>query len=193
LFGAQEAACDNPNDSAIYKLCLAQICYVYAQLCLPCLLMTLALPLICCCLPCFLQVLRRLQDPMHGKGATQTAIDSLQTIKYRDAAAAGAMVDETCPICLVDCSPDDELRLLTCKHAIHKQCADSWFLVSASCPTCRARILPQEGDSSSNSNSSSSSSATAAAAANVNSTTGTSARGSSRPAARAAATMATPV
>jgi hypothetical protein len=47
---------------------------------------------------------------------------------------------ETCPICIIDFTEGDDLRLLPCegKHAFHKECVDPWLLeLSSSCPICR--------------------------------------------------------
>ncbi|RPD54681.1 hypothetical protein L227DRAFT_511280 [Lentinus tigrinus ALCF2SS1-6] len=48
---------------------------------------------------------------------------------------------ERCLICLDDYDADDELRLMTCKHAFHKQCVDRWLQVGRNnCPACRTKV-----------------------------------------------------
>jgi hypothetical protein len=47
-----------------------------------------------------------------------------------------------CAICISEFSPDDEVRLLPCSHYFHNRCVDEWLRINASCPTCRASILP---------------------------------------------------
>lgn len=46
-----------------------------------------------------------------------------------------------CLICLDDYVPEDELRLLSCKHAFHKACVDQWLTVGKNnCPACRTTV-----------------------------------------------------
>lgn len=67
----------------------------------------------------------------------------------------------TCPICLCDYEPPprvedgasdvswEPLRLLPCRHAIHKDCLDPWLVVSGRCPVCQRAVHPnQKGKSS---------------------------------------------
>jgi len=47
---------------------------------------------------------------------------------------------ETCPICIVDFSEGEDVRVLPCegKHVFHQACVDPWLLeLSSSCPICR--------------------------------------------------------
>ncbi|CAE8719263.1 unnamed protein product [Polarella glacialis] len=56
-----------------------------------------------------------------------------------------------CVICLEDVAPGDPARQLSCSHAFHAECIDSWWMSSlqkmtnlqVSCPTCRSSALPQ--------------------------------------------------
>jgi len=47
-----------------------------------------------------------------------------------------------CSICMSDYNPNDELRVLPCKHHFHRSCADEWFAQSVTsrvtCPNCRS-------------------------------------------------------
>ncbi|KAL5519996.1 hypothetical protein ACEPAG_1656 [Sanghuangporus baumii] len=46
---------------------------------------------------------------------------------------------DRCLICLDDYNLDDELRLLSCKHAFHKACVDRWLRTGRNnCPACRS-------------------------------------------------------
>jgi hypothetical protein len=74
--------CPHPNRSPLYTLCVAMVFINYAQLCLPCVIVILMLPVLCFCLPCLIRILARIQDPMRGKGATPAVINKLPTMKY---------------------------------------------------------------------------------------------------------------
>ncbi|KAH9947616.1 hypothetical protein B0H21DRAFT_325550 [Amylocystis lapponica] len=57
---------------------------------------------------------------------------------------------ERCLICLDDYEDDDNLRLMSCKHAFHKKCVDKWLQVGRNnCPACRTRGVSTPGDSNS--------------------------------------------
>lgn len=48
-----------------------------------------------------------------------------------------------CLICLEDYEADDDLRLMSCKHAYHKDCVDRWLQVGRNnCPACRTKVRP---------------------------------------------------
>ncbi|OCH91123.1 hypothetical protein OBBRIDRAFT_834473 [Obba rivulosa] len=80
--------------------------------------------------------------------ATREDIDNsgLQIFKSTDLQAfekegkvASNCVDR-CLICLDDYDTDDELRLMSCKHAFHKDCVDKWLQVGRNnCPACRSK------------------------------------------------------
>jgi len=49
---------------------------------------------------------------------------------------------ERCLICLDDYEPEDDLRLLKCKHAFHKNCVDQWLETGKNnCPACRSKSV----------------------------------------------------
>jgi len=51
---------------------------------------------------------------------------------------------DRCLICLDDYNPQDQLRLLSCKHAFHKTCVDEWLTVGKNnCPACRTPGIPE--------------------------------------------------
>jgi len=83
LFGGDVEVCPHPNRSPLYSLCVAFVFINYAQLCLPCVVVIVMLPVLCFCLPCLIRILARIQDPMRGKGATPTMISKLPLMKYR--------------------------------------------------------------------------------------------------------------
>lgn len=46
--------------------------------------------------------------------------------------------DNTCPICLSEYLPKEELRTIPeCNHYFHVNCIDPWLKVNATCPLCR--------------------------------------------------------
>jgi len=57
----------------------------------------------------------------------------------KDAKVAPNCLDR-CLICLDDYEPEDDLRLLSCKHAFHKSCVDQWLQIGKNnCPACRSK------------------------------------------------------
>ncbi|KAG2131821.1 hypothetical protein DEU56DRAFT_739862 [Suillus clintonianus] len=48
---------------------------------------------------------------------------------------------DRCLICLDDYVPDDDLRILSCKHAFHQGCVDKWLQTGRNnCPACRSKV-----------------------------------------------------
>lgn len=57
----------------------------------------------------------------------------------KDGRVATNCVDR-CLICLDDYVPDDDLRVLSCKHAFHQGCVDKWLQTGRNnCPACRTK------------------------------------------------------
>ncbi|KAL1407759.1 hypothetical protein Q8F55_007193 [Vanrija albida] len=49
---------------------------------------------------------------------------------------------ERCMVCLSDYEPEEDLRLLKCRHAFHRDCVDHWLTDGRnSCPTCRTEAV----------------------------------------------------
>ncbi|KAF9236459.1 hypothetical protein BU15DRAFT_35415, partial [Melanogaster broomeanus] len=47
---------------------------------------------------------------------------------------------DRCLICLDDYTPEDNLRVLTCKHTFHQDCVDRWLETGRNnCPACRSK------------------------------------------------------
>jgi len=47
---------------------------------------------------------------------------------------------ERCLICLSDYEPEEDLRILSCKHVFHQECVDKWLEVGRNnCPACRTK------------------------------------------------------
>lgn len=142
LFSGQEGSCTDPGP--IYTLCVVLLLITYLHICLPCILAVILIPVLCFCLPVLLRVLPYLHDPRAGKGASRETIDKLPLINFGDterALALGAVLDDSCPICLGDYTVSEEIRVLQCHHAMHKGCVDEWLQASGTCPICRQPIL----------------------------------------------------
>ena len=46
-----------------------------------------------------------------------------------------------CLICLDDYEADDDVRVMTCRHAFHKGCVDTWLQTGKNnCPACRTTV-----------------------------------------------------
>jgi E3 ubiquitin-protein ligase RNF38/44 len=110
------------------------------QICLPCLLTILLLPIMCFCTPCFIRILARLQDPVASRGATDSTINTIKLVTIDAELLSSASSNSTCPICISEMVIGEQARVLPCSHFFHKDCVDEWLGVNASCPTCRAGI-----------------------------------------------------
>jgi E3 ubiquitin-protein ligase RNF38/44 len=140
LFGDDSELCTAPEKSPIYILCYSLLVIAYLQICLPCILVVLFLPVLCFCMPCLIRILARLQDLQSTtKGANDAAIDSLQSLTI-SSEQLRTVDNNTCPICINEMVEGEQARSLPCKHLFHQSCVDEWLRVNASCPTCRASI-----------------------------------------------------
>jgi len=140
LFGDDDNSCKHPEKSPIYKLCVSMLVINYIQICLPCILAAIMIPLFCFCMPCLIRVMARLNN--RAQGASAAAIDSIPLITLGQDAGSQLQTDDlSCPICLNDMVTGEQVRLLTCKHSFHRQCVDEWLRVNATCPSCRKSIL----------------------------------------------------
>ncbi|AFR96768.1 hypothetical protein C343_04895 [Cryptococcus neoformans C23] len=64
---------------------------------------------------------------MEGKGVTGEVIDSCV---------------ERCLVCLSGYEPEEDCRILGCRHAFHKDCVDQWLTTGKnSCPACRTEAV----------------------------------------------------
>lgn len=134
--------CQHPESSPIYSICVSMLIINYIQICLPCIIAAIMIPIFCFCMPCLIRVMARINNARVVQGAGEAAIDSIPTIIIdSESPESGLGEDASCPICLNEMVTGEEARLLRCKHMFHKQCVDDWLRVNASCPTCRKSIL----------------------------------------------------
>ncbi|KAF8517391.1 hypothetical protein BU17DRAFT_49790 [Hysterangium stoloniferum] len=59
---------------------------------------------------------------------------------YDKAGKIASNTVEKCVICLDEYEPEDDVRLLSCRHAFHKNCIDKWLETGRNnCPACRSK------------------------------------------------------
>lgn len=64
LFGDDgNGSCSRPQDSPVYKLCFTLLIINYIQICMPCIIAIMLIPIFCFCMPCIIRILARLHDP----------------------------------------------------------------------------------------------------------------------------------
>mmetsp|Transcript_28428 Transcript_28428/g.90986 ORF Transcript_28428/g.90986 Transcript_28428/m.90986 type:complete len:251 (+) Transcript_28428:356-1108(+) len=128
--------------SALFILCVFFIVVYYIQICLPCAVAVAAIPVLCFCLPCLLRFMVRMQDAeahAERRGAEEDVIDRIPIRKFASSQLSSDD-DATCAICLCEYADEDQLRVLHCGHAFHKDCLDPWLRLNGSCPSCRAKV-----------------------------------------------------
>ncbi|KAG1763053.1 hypothetical protein EDD22DRAFT_777640 [Suillus occidentalis] len=81
------------------------------------------------------------KEEIDKSGLEVIKADSLEEYA-KDGRVATNCVDR-CLICLDDYVPDDDLRVLSCKHAFHQGCVDKWLQTGRNnCPACRTKVRP---------------------------------------------------
>ena len=49
-----------------------------------------------------------------------------------------------CLICLDDYQPEEDIRVMSCRHAFHQTCVDEWLQTGRNnCPACRTTVRPR--------------------------------------------------
>jgi hypothetical protein len=67
----------------------------------------------------------------------QESINQLPTFKFSEVPVE-IRESESCSICLEEFAPDDQVRVLWCKHYFHTACIDRWLVQeNVRCPLCR--------------------------------------------------------
>lgn len=69
--------------------------------------------------------------------------------KYEKDGRVATNCVERCLICLDDYAPDEDLRVLSCKHAFHQGCVDRWLQTGRNnCPACRSKGVSDDASPS---------------------------------------------
>lgn len=76
------------------------------------------------------------------RGASQESVDSLLVLTHAECLRRGGdlILGEECSICRMPFDPADEMRVLRCRHAEHKECIDQWLKHSKMCCVCNTEI-----------------------------------------------------
>ncbi|KAJ1633740.1 hypothetical protein T492DRAFT_978431 [Pavlovales sp. CCMP2436] len=78
-----------------------------------------------------------------SRGASQESVEELPVRTHAQCAAphSNVILGAECAICRMPFEPDDELRVMRCRHAEHKECLDQWLLRSKQCPLCQQEVV----------------------------------------------------
>jgi hypothetical protein len=83
----------------------------------------------------------------------KSGLEILKASELKEYESAGKITPnctDRCLICLDDYMDEDDVRLLSCRHAFHKPCVDRWLETGKnSCPACRSKGVPTDGEASS--------------------------------------------
>lgn len=76
-------------------------------------------------------------------------IKAADLTQYEREGRVSSNCTERCLICLDDYAPEGNVRLMSCKHAFHKDCVDKWLQVGRNnCPACRTKGVSTVGEPS---------------------------------------------
>lgn len=65
--------------------------------------------------------------------------------RYEEEGKVASLTTDRCMVCLSDYEPEEDLRLLSCRHIFHKECVDKWLEVGHNnCPACRTKGVSTE-------------------------------------------------
>ncbi|XXG73605.1 hypothetical protein AAC387_Pa07g2499 [Persea americana] len=74
------------------------------------------------------------QEHRFGGGSSSTAIEALKMGKHRV-----GDINESCTICIEQFLPGEDIAIMQCDHAYHKECIDQWLMNNNSYPLCRVK------------------------------------------------------
>ncbi|KAF9468743.1 hypothetical protein BDZ94DRAFT_1294288 [Collybia nuda] len=67
-------------------------------------------------------------------------IKAAQVEQYEQDGKISSNCTERCLICLDDYHPEEDVRVMSCRHAFHKACVDKWLETGRNnCPACRSK------------------------------------------------------
>nr|XP_009770318.1 PREDICTED: RING-H2 finger protein ATL20-like [Nicotiana sylvestris] len=84
---------------------------------------------------------------LHTSGLDDCTIQSYPKVVLGASRRLPGINALTCPICLVEYSAGESVRLIPlCQHSFHADCVDEWLKIKATCPVCRNSPLLLEND-----------------------------------------------
>lgn len=86
--------------------------------------------------------LRNLLDPTQDDRSVQHGIPKVPFQKLLKMDPNLLAHHESCSICLVHFSPQEEVHPLSCGHVFHENCIQEWFKDRDTCPMCRQKMPP---------------------------------------------------
>merc|ERR1719160_367586 len=79
---------------------------------------------------------RELEDMLNNRrGMFEDTIQTLSEFKWGSGNTPSNQTQ--CMVCLCDFEPDEECRMLPCRHVYHKPCIDQWLRRCPDCPICK--------------------------------------------------------
>ncbi|KAN0129965.1 hypothetical protein V8E53_012220 [Lactarius tabidus] len=67
-------------------------------------------------------------------------------VEYEKIGRIAPMCVDRCLICLEDYDPEEDLRLLSCRHVFRRGCVDRWLETGRNnCPACRSQGMSTSG------------------------------------------------
>lgn len=108
----------------------------------PAILVTLALLIACCCLPCIITGIKDLRAASAAERKQKLGVlDGMIKKKYNEEDFAQS---KECAICFCEYGPDDDVSPLPCKHYFHSECINNWIKENPTCPMCREPITAEK-------------------------------------------------
>jgi len=95
------------------------------------------------------ELLGQVKSPVASKDdIEQSGLQVVKTSQLAEYAEQGKIASNTidrCLICLSDYEPEEEIRILSCRHGFHKDCVDQWLETGRNnCPACRTKGVSTE-------------------------------------------------
>ncbi|KFK41641.1 hypothetical protein AALP_AA2G154100 [Arabis alpina] len=83
-----------------------------------------------------------------ARGLDASVIETFPTFRYSTVKTLRIGKEALeCPVCLNEFEDDETLRLIPkCCHVFHPACIDAWLRSHATCPLCRADLVPVPGE-----------------------------------------------